>query len=597
MRLHAAERVFAWLLGRSGRGGARTGRSSLGLARFGRSAIGPDRTACSSLEPARADRAPFAEAPFYAVALFAAALCALRLLHAAPYAASWDAVDFALALDRFDLLAMQPHFPGYPYFILAAKALLPLIGDPVAALSAVGAFGIASAALPMYALMRSTIPPKPAAVAAALAQASAYVGLAAAMPMSEAFAVTLLWWFAWSAYAAWTSPRYGVRLLPAFAFGLLMGVRLSYLAFGLLLAPLLLREASSGRRGATARALGFAAAAVASQLLWVAALVATEGSVVGFAQLSFEFAKGHFTEWGGAATADASIPFVARLVRLVVYNYVWIGLCGASAWNAISLAIAAGAVMLAYAGRMKRGRDGAKGSADGGSAPASGRSAPASGAGAEASDAANGAIADATAGASASGRLPAPLLWGLAACAAYFLWALFAQNVDKPRHILPLVGPALWLVVAALWRASPAGRRRVFWAVSAAALLAQTLTGAQLLRVLKTETPAVVQLHRHMESVDAPFLLFTWEETRVLQGLGAEYPHKRVFTYELAEEERRARPERDVYVTDKVLEGFERQRPGASAEFAPVATFRSDAVVEPVYHEITLYEWRKAESP
>nr|WP_232467183.1 hypothetical protein [Anoxybacillus flavithermus] len=38
-------------------------------------------------------------------------------VYASPFAATWDEVDFALALDRYDLLAMQPHFPGYPYFI------------------------------------------------------------------------------------------------------------------------------------------------------------------------------------------------------------------------------------------------------------------------------------------------------------------------------------------------------------------------------------------------------------------------------------------------------------------------------------------------
>ena len=45
------------------------------------------------------------------------------LLHISPFAASWDEVDFVLALDRFDLLAMQPHFPGYPYFVLGAMAV------------------------------------------------------------------------------------------------------------------------------------------------------------------------------------------------------------------------------------------------------------------------------------------------------------------------------------------------------------------------------------------------------------------------------------------------------------------------------------------
>ena len=41
-----------------------------------------------------------------------------QLSHINVFAATWDQVDYSLALERFDIMAMQPHFPGYPYFIL-----------------------------------------------------------------------------------------------------------------------------------------------------------------------------------------------------------------------------------------------------------------------------------------------------------------------------------------------------------------------------------------------------------------------------------------------------------------------------------------------
>ncbi|HZG88093.1 nucleoporin-interacting protein [Paenibacillus sp.] len=496
----------------------------------------------------------FAAAPLLASALFAAALGALRLMYASPYAASWDAVDFALALDRFDLLAMQPHAPGYPFFVLPAMLLRPLFGgDAVAALAAVGALLYASAVVPMYRLAREALPARPAAGVVMLMQAASYPGLSAALPMSEAAAVGALWWYVYAAFAAFRAPRFAVRLLPAALFGLLMGIRLSYVAFALPLLPLWLRELRASRL----RAAAFAAVAAAAQLLWLGALAASEGSAAGFVQLSLEFARGHFADWGGAATAEASAPLGERLIRLVGYNLLWVGLCGGSAWNAAALG--ALAAFAAFAASRRRGRSAAfrrRASAD-----------------------------------------RAAWGWLAAAFAAYFAWALLAQNVDKPRHILPLVGPLLALGGASAMRAASAAGGRVFRAAGAmllaAAVAAQLWTGFRLLVTLRTETPAVVALHRYAEErLPEPFALYTWEETRVLQYLGASYPHKRAYTFALVDEERRARPDRRIYVTDKVVQGFAAQGVDPKGRFEPVATFASNAIIEPVYYRITLYEWK-----
>jgi hypothetical protein len=528
-----------------------------------------------------------ARLPFLAALAFALALCALRLAYASPYAASWDAVDFALALDRFDLLAMQPHFPGYPYFVLAGMALRPLFaGDAVAALAGAGALAYASAVWPMYRLARATLPAWPAAAVAALLQAAAYPGLAAALPMSEATAVGALWWFAWAAFAGFASPRFAARALPAVLFGVLMGVRLSYVAFGLLLVPLLFREWRVSRR----RAALFLLVAAAAQLAWAGALVASEGSLGGFLTLGVEFARGHFADWGGAATAETSPPLPSRFATLVLYNWLWVGVCGSSIWTAIALGAAVAASLTAPLVRRRMAlRPSASAAASLGIAPPDSASLGAP----PPAGASLGAPPPAGASLDASRPDAAALRWLAAACAAYFLWALFAQNVDKPRHILPLVGPALWLAAVWLHRACSGARRAVFAATIGAMLATQLLVGVRLLAVAHAETPAVVALHRYAaSSLEAPFQLLAWEETRVLQVLGAEYPHKRVYTFALAEEERRARPDRKTYVTNKVVEGFAAQGVDVDSMFVPVATFASNAIVDPVYHEITLYEWK-----
>lgn len=482
-------------------------------------------------------------------ALAAALVCAVRMRFAPPYAASWDAVDFALALDRFDLLAMQPHFPGYPYFVLAAMLVRPWAGDPVLALSWVSALAYASAAAPMFALARASLPVWWAAGAALLMQTGGYLWLTASQPMSEGMAVGVLWWYFWSLHAAFRSTSYVMRLLPALVFGLLMGVRLSYAVFGAGLLLLAWRELRDGGSRRPLRTAGIAAAAAAAQLLWLAALVSTEGGFSGFIELARAFVVGHFTEWGGAATADASAPFFQRFVRLVFYNVLWVGLCGGSVWAAAAWALAAAAAALGLSRSFR---------SSGGSLSAA--------------------------------RPSARFGWLAALCGLYLLWALFAQNVDKPRHIAPLLGPLLWLAAAVLYRAA-ARKRRIAAAALAALLAAQTAAGAALLATQHRETPAVMQLHEFLAAREGEFAVYTWEEARVLEFAGARYPYKRIWTYELLAEEARIRPDREVLLTDAVLEGFAAQEVEIEGKLAPIRSFSSNSIIEPVYNDIVLYRW------
>lgn len=83
-----------------------------------------------------------------------ASLFLLEIYYASPYAATWDQVDFALALDRYDLLAMQPHFPGYPYFVLGGMLIHAFIDNPAKALSIFNVIALFSATIPMVFLLK-----------------------------------------------------------------------------------------------------------------------------------------------------------------------------------------------------------------------------------------------------------------------------------------------------------------------------------------------------------------------------------------------------------------------------------------------------------
>lgn len=70
------------------------------------------------------------------------------------FASTYDQVDFALALERYDLLAMQPHFPGYPYFILGGYLVHLWVQDKAASLTLFNILLYTSAMIPMYKISR-----------------------------------------------------------------------------------------------------------------------------------------------------------------------------------------------------------------------------------------------------------------------------------------------------------------------------------------------------------------------------------------------------------------------------------------------------------
>src|SRR3954471_10101709 len=80
-----------------------------------------------------------------------------QLRHINAYAATWDQVDYSLALERFDIMAMQPHFPGYPYFILGGLFIHRFIEDQTASLTVFNILFYFSAVFPIYMLARGYV--------------------------------------------------------------------------------------------------------------------------------------------------------------------------------------------------------------------------------------------------------------------------------------------------------------------------------------------------------------------------------------------------------------------------------------------------------
>src|SRR5262245_39545910 len=181
----------------------------------------------------------------WALALTLAALTiATRWPYRARLLPTWDAVQFALALDRFDVVRHQPHPPGYILYVELGRMLETALGNPAAALGGLAIVASAAAVLLLYQLGWQLYG-RGAAILAAL-------GLAAS-PLFWAYGVVALSYTAEAALAtaiaigAWRMRHGSARALlgSAVLLGLAGGVRQSML---LILSPLWLGMAWRGFR-------------------------------------------------------------------------------------------------------------------------------------------------------------------------------------------------------------------------------------------------------------------------------------------------------------------------------------------------------------
>nr|WP_251027364.1 MULTISPECIES: hypothetical protein [unclassified Exiguobacterium] len=426
-----------------------------------------------------------------------------RLYWVSPYVASYDIANFTLAVGQYDLANLQPHFPGYPFFILLATGLARLGLDPVRALGVVSTLGFASGLIPLYLLFKRRRFDAVRLLAAFTVVSTASLVVLSATGMSDGLALGVLCWFLWSVERA---RHHHFRLLPYILFGLLMATRLSYAPFGIILLFLLWQV----RRDAW-QVVSEMAVLLLAQLAWLLPVAFSVGGPASFAQLSLSFVTGHFSDWGGTAQTDEA-TLLERL-GLTIKQMVWHGL-GFATW------IGLGSGLL-FCQRFRS----------------------------------------------------FPLWWSVTG-AGYFLWVWFAQNIDKPRHVLPLV---LLLVVLLVRHLS------VRWLVPF--LCIQLLIGSTALYQQATTKPATIQLAEAITGLPASATIFTDEEER--QFLMAR-PDATIVPIGSVSKWRAEPKSQGVYLTGRLLERL--RAADVSIEVTEVFCFTSDPRFEPEDAEARLYK-------
>ncbi|WP_273832604.1 hypothetical protein [Guptibacillus sedimenti] len=467
-----------------------------------------------------------------------------RFIYAIESPRSWDQVDFTLALDRFDLFAMQPHFPGYPYFILGGIWLNKWISNPAEALATWNSLLMLLATYPMYRISRSFLSKTFSIVAVSLIQSMVFINVLTVQPMSEASAVAILWWYMWSLQQGFTKHSTVWIVISSFFFSLLLGVRLSYLPFGIGYVWLLIhRKNKYTKKEYLSFLMMQVLVAAVFQFIWVGGLAVSEGGVAAFLQLALGFSEGHFEEWGGTAVS-ASSSFFERLSHLFLNNIVWTGIGGQNLFVLLLLL-----TLFVYLSMV---------------------------------------------------RVKKPIKirevswfgWAFASMIfSYFLWALFAQNIDKPRHILPLPGMVL---LGFLW----CGLKKQYDGSKKMLLLLAVIISVQsvvsYITMKEANDPAAVyQLIDYLEDESEPLIVYTWEETRVMSFNRVSFEHEQIYTYSTFLADLRYYENHRVYLTEQVVEGFAKQGIPIQDQVKRIQTFHSSTLYDPVYHDIVLYEFLK----
>jgi hypothetical protein len=227
-------------------------------------------------------------------AVLAIAFLALHLPYTAPSLEDIDSINFALGIRDFDVAEHQPHPPGYPVFILIAKAVNAVSQSEVLTLSLLG---IASGALLAFVLtalfgaltdaageaadgdlkregdakrvaLHGWVP----AAAAALALVTPLTWITAARPLSDVPGLVVALFVQWLLIRA---PTVRAIAVAAFAAGFAAGVR-SQVVW--LTVPLLVVIAITNRRAwRLDSAMSIAGAYVAGVLIWAVPLLIVSG--------------------------------------------------------------------------------------------------------------------------------------------------------------------------------------------------------------------------------------------------------------------------------------------------------------------------------
>jgi len=481
-----------------------------------------------------------------------------RILMTVNHPQGWDSVDFALGVEKYDLLSMQPHFPGYPVYILIGKGFNSLTGDPLLSLSLAGAVFGALTIIPFYGIARILLGRDFGLWVALALAVSPLHWLLSEQAMSDGvgnFFVVSFVYLALKGLKAVTDRWKLIYLsLGALVLALGLGVRLSYFPYAVVLIGVVLLWTRQNRvLGLKAFGTSLAAGLLGVGI-WLSWQVSYDG-VKGLWDIAITFTKGHFVDWGGTIVTTGG-P-LERVNKFLIHNLLGAGLgiyLPGDPWWRIggTLFLLGGGIGLGI--RSRKGWETIL-------------------------------------------KTPEGLLFGLWLI-PYTIWVYFGQNAEKPRHIVTLVPPVI-ILLGYGWKSLLANakpyRQQLVLVLLLLSIAVMGWTGWELVKNHREQPSPMYKLARYLgeKYQDPQSVIFTWEEERVIK-----YYYKDFNTFRLRKWEDFIMtiqglpwtPDH-ILLTSTLVKGLDENHRNQLLRFLePRAKFAGNPHVYPTYNEIVLYE-------
>jgi hypothetical protein len=328
---------------------------------------------------------------------------AARLLFMGTHLEGWDSIDFALGLHDYDIAYYQPHFPGYPVYMSFCWLVHLFTDSDVHALIVPGVVFGSITLVPLFYLARMMFAEKVAWLTVFLFIVNPLCWLQSEKALSDSAGLFFIIVSAQLLYYASTSRVNALRYLisGSVMFGICLGVRLSYFPFVILWFYTLY---VSSKPDAWKRTIGYGVFAfIIGICVWFIPLSCYTGLKPLMAN-GFSFTFGHFGDWGGSVATSENV-----LLRFP--GFVWCLFCnGLGFWcydtSVIRIlpSIIMGTGIIIYLRYLKYS------------------------------------------GFDYKTRFITFYML------PYFLWVLFGQNLEKPRHVLPLIPVIIICISAGLIR-------------------------------------------------------------------------------------------------------------------------------------------------
>ena len=472
-----------------------------------------------------------------------------RILFIGEYLEGWDSIDFALGLHDYDIAYYQPHFPGYPVYMFLCWSVHLFTDSDTLALTIPGAVLGSAVLAPLFYLAKRMFSEKVALLTALIYIVNPICWLQSEKALSDAVGLFFIILSAQMLFYASTSSTYTLRYLisGSVLLGLCLGVRLSYFPF-IILWLYVLCTLSKSNKGKITILCGLFAF-IAGLSVWLVPLAC----YTGFKPLminGFSFAFGHFGDWGGSVVTSQNI--VSRFL-----DFMWCVFCnGLGFWCydtslfRVLPSIIMGLGILFY---LK------------------------------------------------NARLDVKTRFITFYIAPYLIWVFFGQNLEKPRHVLPLIPVIVICISAGL-----TGLRDSKYAYSGLRfskhkysspyhlfigilIVSISIISIRLVYIHKNEPVAQIQLLNYVVNNYnvAATRIYCWETKRLFRYYAPLWDARRVRNiYDLQYDEEASLVVPEVILSTSKVNGVN----SIANNSKVVAEFNNNRYINNPYHELTLYE-------